>query len=105
MKTTFTVKTILFTCAITALTGTTAIAQEAISTGFTPIAGAALGAAGGITDAPVAVNGAETAGNIFNNPVLPKLTLQAAGPLALGLGAIILVGAISGGGSTGDTSQ
>jgi hypothetical protein len=40
-------------------------------TGFTPIAGAALGAAG---------------------------------PLALGLGAIILVGAIAGGGDSGGTS-
>lgn len=59
----------------------------------------------GIPEETWAMRNAEFAGDVFNNPVSPKLTLQAAGPLAIGLGAIIAIGAIRNGDSAVDTSQ
>lgn len=68
--------------ALLATMSTAAVAQE----GFVPVAGAALGAN-------------NEGFPITDNTLLQTLTLNA-GPLALGLGAIIAIGAISGGGKT-----
>lgn len=59
----------------------------------------------GIPEETWAMRNAEFAGDVFNNAVSPKLTLQAAGPLAIGLGAIIAIGAIRNGDSAVDTSR
>ncbi|MCK0120709.1 MAG: hypothetical protein ABJO29_16905 [Yoonia sp.] len=89
---------VIISAALLALTSAPAFAQ----TTEAPQIDCAVAANAGLDICTVALN--NTAAPVTGFTPLAGAALGAAGPLALGLGAIIAIGAIAGGGDSGGTS-